>query len=415
MVESWVFGANDPELGFGLNHLPFTAFVDETTRQRRLGVGIGACVLDLSIASPALPASVRQVVFDSHLNALMSLGSDRWAELRQALQFLLSRDNRDRRLLESALLPTRRLELQIPCTIGDYTDFYAARDHARRVGELFRPDKPLLENYDWVPIAYHGRASSIVPSGAQVRRPPGQMRGDGRPSFGPTQRLDYELELGYFVGTGNALGESIPIGTAEQHLFGVSLLNDWSARDIQAWESQPLGPFLGKNFCSTLSPWITPMAALEPFRVRAVAHDSGLLDYLDGGNGVSLRVEARLSTERSRAVGLPEFPISATDSACLYWTPEQMVAHHTSGGCNLRPGDLLGSGTVSGASRDEAGCLLELTALEPLMLSNGETRKFLEDGDEVTLVGWGEAAGEMPIRLGECRGRVSACTASQLN
>lgn len=404
MVESWVFGANSPEIGFGLNHLPFSAFVDEESGARRLGVGIGACVLDLAAAAEVLPASVRAAVREPYLNDLMALGPERWAELRGALQFLLSRGNRDRKALEQALLPTRILRLELPCAIGDYTDFYASRNHARRVGEIFRPGKPLLENYDWLPIAYHGRASSIVASGAEVRRPRGQVRGEDKPRFEPTERLDYELELGYFVGVGNALGEPVAIEQAEARVFGASLLNDWSARDVQAWESQPLGPFLGKNFCTTVSPWITPMAALEPFRVPAVEHVGGVLPYLDGGAGVSLQLEVWLSTSQSRAADLPEIRLSEVDSAGLFWTPAQMVAHHTSGGCNLRAGDLLGSGTVSGETREEAGCLLELTALAPVVLPNGETRRFLEDGDEVVLRGWG--AGELPVRLGECRGRV---------
>jgi fumarylacetoacetase len=414
MVESWVFGANNTEIGFGLNHLPFTAYLDEDSGQRRLGVGIGACVLDLAMVADLLPASVRAAVREPYLNVLMSLGPECWAEIRAALQFLLSRENRDRKLLEKALFPTRILQLAIPCVIGDYTDFYASRNHARRVGEIFRPDKPLLENYDWVPIAYHGRASSVVASGADVRRPQGQMRAGDRPEFGPTQKLDYELELGYFIGVGNELGEPVTVESAEAKLFGVSLLNDWSARDVQAWESQPLGPFLGKNFCTTVSHWITPMAALEPFRIPPVTHEHGLLPYLDGGCGVSLRLEVWLSTEKSRRAGLEAFLVSCVDAAGLYWTPAQMVAHHTSGGCNLRAGDLLGSGTVSGASREEAGCLLELTALVPLVLPNGEVRRFLEDGDEVVLRGCGQAEGGMPVRLGECRGLVTSAPGTRV-
>jgi fumarylacetoacetase len=409
MDESWVFGANDAEIGFGLNHLPFTAFVDETTGQRRLSVGIGACVLDLAAAADVLPVSVRDAVRQQYLNALMELGTGAWTELRTALQFLLSRSNKDRRVLEAALLPVRGLRLEVPCAIGDYTDFYASRDHARRVGELFRPDKPLLENYDWVPIAYHGRASSIVPSGTEVRRPSGQMRGGGTPRFGPAERLDYELELGYWIGQGNALGEPVPIAAAEEKIFGVSLLNDWSARDVQAWEYQPLGPFLGKNFATSVSPWITPMAALDGCRVAAVEHE--VLPYLEGGDGLRLRLEVYLSTAASRAAGLEAFRLSAGDSSGMWWTPAQMVAHHTSNGCNLRSGDLLGSGTVSGDSLDSAGCLLELTrgGAEAIRLPNGETRRFLEEGDEVTLRGRGEIADEMPVRLGECRGRVTPC------
>jgi fumarylacetoacetase len=405
MAESWVFGGNDPELGRGLNHLPYTAFVDEATGERRLGVGIGACVLDLAAAAEALPQGVRGAVREPQLNGLMELGTEAWGELRGALQFLLSSGNKDRGRLEAALLPVRGLRLEVPCAIGDYTDFYASRDHARQVGELFRPERPLLENYEWVPIAYHGRASSIVASGTPVRRPLGQMRGSsGVPSFGAAQKLDYELELGYWIGVGNQLGEPVPVAEADARIFGVSLLNDWSARDVQAWEYQPLGPFLGKNFCTTVSPWITPMAALEVFRVPGTAHPCGTLAYLEGGGGgLGLRVEGRLSTVRSRAEGLAAFRVSAADTDGLYWTPAQMVAHHTSNGCNLRAGDLLGTGTISGACREEAGCLLELRLVR---LPNGEERRFLEDGDEVTLVGWGEREGELPVRLGECAGKV---------
>jgi fumarylacetoacetase len=354
-----------------------------------------------------LPASVKDAVREPYLNWLMELGAEAWNELRAALQFLLSRSNKDRRVLEPALLPLRGLQLEVPYDIGDYTDFYASRDHARRVGELLRPDKPLLENYDWVPIAYHGRTSSIVASGAAVQRPSGQMRGSGSPRFGPTERLDYELELGYWVGQDNALGEPVPIAAAEEHIFGLSLLNDWSARDVQAWEYQPLGPFLGKNFCTSVSPWVTPLAALGGCRVAAVEHE--VLPYLEGGDGLRLNVEVYLSTAPSRAAGLEAFRLSAGDSAGMWWTPAQMVAHHTSNGCNLRAGDLLGSGTVSGADLSSAGCLLELTrgGAEAIRLPNGETRRFLEDGDEVTLRGWGEIRGEMPVRLGECRGRVT--------
>ena len=400
MAESWIFGANDPVLGFGLNHLPFTAFIDPTSGRRRLAVGIGACLLDLVAAEDVAE-------FPSTMDELMGKGPEAWAALRSNLQFLLSRENKDRKVLEAALVPIAGTQLENPCAIRNYTDFYASRNHALRVGEMFRPDKPLVENYDWVPIAYHGRASSVVSSPAAVRRPRGQMRGEDMPRFGATEWLDYELELGYFVGVGNELGKPVSVAGADQGIFGVSLLNDWSARDIQSWEYQPLGPFLGKNFCTSVSPWVTPMAALEAFRCAPVAHNGGTLEYLeDAGQGVSLKLEVRLSTLKSRFAHLTDFRISNTDSGGLYWTPAQMVAHHTSNGCNLLAGDLLGSGMISGATREEAGCLLELTALSPLTLPNGETRRFLEDGDEVTLVGWAEAAGEMPVRLGECRGRI---------
>jgi fumarylacetoacetase len=340
----------------------------------------------------------------------MALGPAAWADLRSALQFLLSRENRDRRLLEAALLPTRSLRLEVPCAIGDYTDFYASRDHARRVGELFRPEKPLLDNYDWVPIAYHGRASSIVASGTPVRRPQGQRRGASTaPEFGPTERLDYELELGFWIGQGNALGESVPVAEAERRIFGVSLLNDWSARDVQTWEGQPLGPFLGKSFCTSVSPWVTPLAALDGCRVPPVERE--VLPYLEpAGHGVGLQVEVYLSSSASRTAGLKPMRVSAGDAAGLWWTPAQMVAHQTSNGCNLRVGDLLGSGTVSGAALESAGCLLELTrgGQSPITLPNGEVRRWLEDGDKITLHGSCAAAGVLPVRLGECSGRVTS-------
>ena len=407
MVESWVFGGNDPEIGRGLNHLPFTAFVDEETGGRRLGVGIGACVLDLAAAAEVLPERVRDAVRSPRLNELMGLGAEAWAELRGALQFLLGRENSDRRVVEEALLPVRGLRLELPAEVGDYTDFYASRNHALRVGELFRPEKPLLDNYDWVPIGYHGRASSLVASGDEVRRPWGQRKGEGRPVFAPTAKLDYELELGFYVGRGNELGEPVPVGEAEARVFGVSLLNDWSARDTQAWEYQPLGPFLGKNFCTSVSPWVTPVAALEGVRSNAVPHEGGTLEYLaeGAGRGFAIGLEVRISTAKSRGV---EFVLSEGNSDGLYWTVAQMVAHHTTGGCNLRSGDLLGTGTVSGVEREQAGCLLELTrnGAEGVRLPNGEVREFLEDGDEVVFSGVAVAAGEMPVRLGECRGRV---------
>ena len=417
MDESWVFGGNDCALGQGLNHLPYTAFVDPETGDQRLAVAIGACLLDLGAISAMLPEAVRAAVQQPLLNDLMGLGPAAWIELRGALQFLLSQGNKDRKRLEEALVPARSLLLTLPVAIGDYTDFYASRDHARRVGELFRPEKPLLENYDFVPIGYHGRASSVVVSGEEVRRPWGQVRHSAGPEFEASGKLDYELELGYFVGAGNRLGEAIPVAQAERHVFGVTLLNDWSARDVQGWEYQPLGPFLGKNFCTSISPLLTPLAALAGVRASAVAHTEGLLSYLNDASdqisgGVDLLLKVALTTKMSRAAGLEPFVLSESKSADLYWTPAQMVAHHTSNGCNLRPGDLLGTGTVSGAERSSGGCLLELSrgGAEPFLLSNGERRSFLEDGDEVILTGFAEPPEAMKIWLGECRGRVVAAS-----
>jgi fumarylacetoacetase len=300
-------------------------------------------------------------------------------------------------------------DLLLPCSIGDYTDFYASIHHATNVGSLFRPDNPLLPNYTWVPIAYHGRASSIVISGTPVMRPWGQITDHpaGPPHFAPTERLDYELEVGAFIASGNNAGQPIPIHAAEDHLFGVCLLNDWSARDIQSWEYQPLGPFLSKSFATTISPWIVTLEALEPFR-RTPAERPDPLPYLrqlqPGAFSITLEVWFR-SVRMTEPVRLTQ-----SDFASLYWTLGQMVAHHTSNGCPLRPGDLIGSGTVSGPEKNNRGCLLELTrrGAEPLELPGGESRAFLEDGDQIILRGRCEAPGYRRIGLGECAGTITA-------
>jgi fumarylacetoacetase len=321
-------------------------------------------------------------------------------------------------------VPTAEVTSLLPAHVGDYTDFYASAHHATHVGRLFRPDHPLLPNYKWIPIGYHGRASSVVASGRPVRRPLGQRRpAEGEPPpFGPSELLDYEVEVGVFVGRGNELGAPVPIGEAEEHLFGVCLLNDWSARDIQAWEYQPLGPFLGKSFATTISPWVVTTEALAPFRAPALERPAGdpePLPYLAHGMdahtaGVDIRVEAWLETPKMREGGSPPARISCASTRDLYWTLAQMLAHHASNGCNLRPGDLFGSGTVSGPSRDSFGCLLEITrrGQEPLELPTGETRTFLEDGDEVILRGFCERVGYRRIGLGECRGRVEPALSS---
>ena len=305
--------------------------------------------------------------------------------------------------------------MHMPAVIGDYTDFYASLYHATNVGKLFRPDAPLLPNYKYVPTGYHGRASSVIVSGTGVRRPAGQWLawGDDAPGFAPTQSLDYEVEVGIFTGPGNRLGEPISIADAEAHIFGLCLLNDWSARDMQAWEYQPLGPFLAKSFATSISPWVVTMEALAPFRVPPLARAAGdpePLPYLtvNGPGGFDIHLEMLLSTAGMRQTGMAPARLSQSNLRDLYWTPGQLVAHHTSNGCNLRPGDLLGSGTVSGATRDSMGCLLEMTrrGAEPVGLPSGEIRRFLEDGDEVILRGWCEREGCVGIGFGECRGRV---------
>jgi fumarylacetoacetase len=354
----------------------------------------------------------------------MALGPDYWAALRLQVSAFLSSDSpayrANRRLAERTLVPMSHVELLLPAQIGDYTDFYASVDHAANVGSMFRPDNPLLPNYKWMPIGYHGRASSIVRSGTPVRRPKGQLKDAGAeaPVFAPTRALDYEMEVGCFVGPANALGAPVPIQEAEKHLFGLCLVNDWSARDIQTWEYQPLGPFLAKNFATTVSPWVVTLEALDPFRVPAYARPAGdpaPLSHLDSAanrqrGGVDVTVEVFLRTAAMRAAGLPEQRVSRSRMADLYWTLAQMFAHHTSNGCNLQPGDLFASGTISGPAKEARGCLLELTwrGTDPLGLAGGESRKFLEDGDEVIMRGHCERPGTARIGFGECRGVVVA-------
>jgi fumarylacetoacetase len=320
--------------------------------------------------------------------------------------------------MRDALIPMHDVEMFLPAQIGDYTDFYASIYHATNVGSMFRPDNALLPNYKYVPIGYHGRASSMVLSDTAVQRPVGQRKGpnDAEPSVGPSRSLDYECEVGVFVGAGNGLGSTIPLAEAEKHMFGLCLVNDWSARDVQAWEYQPLGPFLAKNFATTLSPWVITLDALEPFRAPAFARaegDPAPLPYLstpenEAAGGVDITLEVRLQTAAMRAKGEAPVAVSHTSFTHMYWTLAQLVTHHAMGGCNLRPGDLLASGTVSGPTKGERGCLLELTwrGAEPLTLPSGETRAFLEDGDLVELAGWCETPGARRIGFGTARGIV---------
>jgi fumarylacetoacetase len=356
----------------------------------------------------------------------MQLGNGPRIELRRQVSALLGADSSayraDRRLGDRVLVAQRDAELMLPAAIGDYTDFYASVHHATNVGSMFRPDQPLLPNYKWVPIGYHGRASTIVPSGTPVVRPLGQSKPPdaASPAFGPSRSLDYEMELGVFVGPGNHWGEPVPIERAEEQIFGFCLVNDWSARDIQAWEYQPLGPFLAKNFATTISPWVVTLEALEPFRAPAFARPAGdptPLPYLTSTRNaergaIGVMVEVYLSSARMREQHQAPMRLSRGRAEDLYWTPAQLVAHHTSNGCRLRAGDLLASGTVSGPTRESRGCLLELTwrGAEPLTLPTGETRKFLEDGDEVILRGYCEHEGAVRIGFGECRGRVLPAT-----
>jgi fumarylacetoacetase len=388
-LESWVESANLPDCDFPIQNLPLGVFRTAEDAQTRIGVGIGDSILPLGAWLEG-----------ETLNVYMALS----ASQRRDLRFEVSRALR-RGSLTRELVAQRDAEMLLPVEIGDYTDFYASIHHATNVGRMFRPDNPLLPNYKHVPIAYHGRASSIVVSGTPVRRPLGQL-GEGR--FGASQELDYELELGAFLGPGNVHGEPIPVDRAEEHLAGVCLVNDWSARDVQRWEYQPLGPFLAKNFATSVSPWLITIEALEPFRTAAATHDTPVLPYLETASpgAFDITLEVWLRTPR-----LPEaVRISRGYFRDMYWTLAQMVAHHASNGCPLRPGDLIASGTVSGPEKENRGCLLEQTwkGSEVLRLPNGEERLFLRDGDEVVLTGYCSRSGFARIGLGECRGVITA-------
>jgi fumarylacetoacetase len=422
---SWVQSAQAPGTEFPIQNLPFGVF-----RRRgedewpRVGVAIGDEILDVTAALEAgfLTGVAAEACDAPDLNGLLSLDAAAWTDLRRQVSALLATDSDTAPRAESArteiLVRQSEVDLLMPIEVGDFTDFYASIDHATNVGSMFRPDQPLLPNYKWIPIGYHGRASSVVVSGTPVRRPTGQRKPPeaDAPTWGPSRLLDYELEVGAVVGSGNPMGTPIPLGRAEAHLFGICLLNDWSARDLQAWEYQPLGPFLSKSFATSVSPWIVTRDALAPYRaparVRGPEDPSPLpylLDPADRGAGaLDLTLEVWLRTDDMRTHGLEPVRISQGNFRELYWTLAQMLTHHTSNGCNLRPGDLLGSGTVSGPTPESRGCLLERTwrGAEPLELPNGEVRRFLEDGDEVILRGWLEAPGRPRIGLGSCVGLV---------
>ena len=427
---SWVESAHDPTTDFPIQNLPFGVFRRAASDESpRVGVAIGDAILDLAacfdqgMLSPLAGTPTEAACRAPALNALMALGRPAASALRGQVSLALRAGGTptryDRERAERVLVSQEEAELFVPAAVGDYTDFYASVHHATNVGQLFRPDQPLMPNYKWVPIGYHGRASSLVPTGTPVRRPAGQRKGpsDDAPSVGASRMLDYELEIGAFVASGNALGNPVPIADAAAQLFGLCLVNDWSARDVQAWEYQPLGPFLGKSFATTVSPWVVTLDALEPFRAPATSRPAGdpaLLSYLDdpedqAQGAFDIRVEAWLRTAKMRAVGEAPIRLSHATFADMYWTFGQMVAHHTVNGCNLRPGDLLASGTVSSADPRGLGCLLEMTrrGAEPLVLPNGETRAFLDDGDEIVLRGFCEREGAARIGFGECRGVVT--------
>ena len=423
-LRSWLSSAHAEGGDFPIQNLPFAVFRRKgSTEPLRGGVAIGDQVIDLAELHSAKPFSGRAAealaaASQSTLNALMGLTPAHWSALRLALSRALREGAHEQAVLQIFLVPQAQVEYALPARIGDYTDFYTSIYHATNVGRLFRPDNPLMPNYKWVPIGYHGRASSVVVSGQNFARPCGQLKAPDSeaPVLGASKRLDIELELGVFLGQSNALGEAVPMAQAEEHVFGLCLLNDWSARDIQAWEYQPLGPFLSKNFATTISPWVVTMEALTPYRTAFArpAGDPQPLPYLDSehnreAGALDIQLSVGLQTPAMRAQdGATEATICQTSYRHAYWTLAQMVAHHSVNGCNLQPGDLLGTGTLSGPTLEQAGALLELTTggKNPLKLPNGEERTFLQDGDAVVLRGWCQKPGHARIGFGECRGQV---------
>lgn len=428
-LKSWVESANDPNTDFPIQNLPFCTFRRKGTQEFvRIGVAIGDFIFDVQ-------QGYRRMLFDvayegipflaNYDTSLKKVGCypdflKSLPEFRKRCVEIFSEnfDEARRKVAEECLVPIDDIEYFSAFEIQNYTDFYCSIYHATNVGSMFRPDQPLMPNYKYVPIGYHGRASSIVVSGTDIRRPHGQNRSDAEkpPVFIPCKNLDYEMELGFFVGKGNEMGSPISISDAEEHIFGVCLVNDWSARDIQAWEYQPLGPFLAKNFATTISPFVVTMEALAPFRTPAFerdADDPQPLDYLSDDNnkkfgGLDINLEVYIQTEKMRNENVEPHMLSRSNTKDLYWTIGQMLTHHASGGCNLQTGDLLASGTVSGKEKSERGCLLELTwrGTEPINLPSGEQRRFLEDDDEIIMKGYCEREGFRRIGLGECRGKV---------
>ncbi|HWH83920.1 MAG TPA: fumarylacetoacetase [Burkholderiaceae bacterium] len=425
-LRSWIESANLPGIDFPIQNLPHGVFRRRSTSEAlRGGVAIGDMILDLRAALRAgafsgTAAAAAEMAAAPTLNGLMAMGPIAWSTLRLAISKLLREGAPPTAALRDCMVPQADAEYALAAQIGDYTDFFTSYHHMVNAGRVFQPDNPPLPNFKWLPIGYHGRSSSIDISGTQIRRPLGQSRapGEGTPHFGPTRRLDYEMELGAFIGAGNARGESIDVNVADQHVFGLCLLNDWSARDVQGWESQPLGPFLAKNFATSLSPWIVTLEALEPFRIALPreATDPQPLPNLRHRSdtppqGFDIELEVWLATPRSDGQAMR---LSRSNFRHCYWSLAQMVTHHTEGGCNLRPGDLLGTGTQSGPGEGEQGCLLELSrgGKQPIALPNGESRSFLEDGDVVTLRAWCEREGCARIGFGACSGEILAAAST---
>jgi len=401
---------------FPLENLPFGVFQPKEV-EPRVGVAIGDLVFDLSaleelghFQSPEFQG--RKVFSEESLNSFLALGRPAWRKTREILQHLLAADApilRDDPIIRRRVFHAQKdVVMKLPARIGNYTDFYSSYHHAHNVGTMLRgPENALMPNWKWLPVAYHGRASSVVISGTGVRRPSGQVKPPdaSEPIFGASKSLDYELEMAFLIGPGNSLGEPVPIGNATDHIFGLVLMNDWSARDIQAWEYQPLGPFLAKNFCTSISPWVVTLEALEPFRKPLPRQDPEPLPYLRAKNDFTfdIQLEAQLQTSSMKTPHV----ITRTNFQTLYWSIAQQLAHHTINGCNLEPGDLLASGTISGSTEESRGCMLELTwrGANPLKLPNGETRKWLEDGDTLTITGWCRGDGYR-IGFGDMGGRV---------
>ena len=428
-LTSWIESANSPDSDFPIQNLPFGVFSRKGDAERRVGVAIGDQIIDIgeSLSANLWTGKARDVARwcdRPNLNELMQAPRESLSEFRARLSELLSGTPGDNSVINplppGALVPMLEAEMFVPAEIGDYTDFYASIYHATNVGKIFRPDNPLFPNYKHVPIGYHGRASSIVISGTGVNRPKGQTleSGSTTPTFAPTQMLDYEAEVGFYVGRGTELGETVSLNEAEEHLFGICLVNDWSARDIQSWEYQPLGPFLAKNFATTVSPWVVTWEALEPYRAPAFfrrPNDPQPLPYLASDKdrnegGLDLNIEVYIRSMLMREGRLRPFRLSAASLADMYWTPAQMLTHHASNGCNLRPGDLFASGTVSGPDPGSQGCLLELTrrGADPIALPTGEERRFLHDGDEIIMRAYFQREGAARIGLGECAGLIVA-------
>jgi fumarylacetoacetase len=423
----WLASANAEDTDFPLQNLPLGRFRlpsrdGQSPGEVRVGVAIGDQVIDMTLAAHQCPwgegmEAVLEPLARGDLAGFLAMGPRAWRTLRHALSEALVEGSDQAPFIELCLQPQAQTQMLLPCEPRDYTDFYAGIHHATTVGKLMRPDNPLLPNYKWVPIGYHGRASSVG-LGGPVRRPRGQIKAGGAdapPVYAPTRRLDYELELGWWVGVGNALGETVSIHEAEQRLYGVSLLNDWSARDMQAWEYQPLGPFLAKSFCTSVSPWLVSLDALAPFRRPAVrpAGDPEPLPHLDSSfnrqhGAIDMHLEVWLQTARMREQGLPAVRLSQSNTLDAYWTPAQLLAHHTSNGCNMATGDLLGTGTLSGPGPGQGGSLLELSlgGKQVIALPGGEERSFLEDGDTVTLRAFCQAPGAVRIGLGQVSGTV---------